>query len=221
MAQDVLETLEHALAKFSGPEEIKIKTALIDGIRATFAQVASWFQVPQTGFVPASISDICRIIDIEFGRIGNATVVEGDLNELKYFGISVHRLYDCLAVLLQNAFKHGCSRSSPIVNVTSQPISGTKLHDVRISVLSVLRESDAVYCEQRVSEAILSSETGRDMVTEGYSGIKKVKFITKMNEGVPTVSHTVVGDTMEIRFTIKAEVASEREAIEERTPSRG
>ena len=55
-----------------------MKSALQDAITSVFAQVASWFQVPQTGYVPASIPEICNIIDIEDGRLA-LTVVEGDL----------------------------------------------------------------------------------------------------------------------------------------------
>jgi hypothetical protein len=221
MAQDVLTNFEQILARFNGPEEVKTKLALVDSIRAAFAQVASWFQIPQTGFVPASISDICHIIDIEFGRSAAPTAVEGDSEETKYFGISVHRIYDCLAALLQNAFKHGESGSSPIVNVSGRPISGTNICDLTVSVLSTLPRQNAEQCEERVSSAIQSSETGRDMVTEGYSGLKKVKFITKMNEGISTVDYTVVGDTLEVRFRLKVEMALERDSVEADTINRG
>ena len=221
MAQTVLSSLESFLSKFNGPEELKIKNALMDGIRSTFTQVASWFQVPQTGFVPASISDICHIIDIEYGRGAVPTVVEGDSANIKYFGISVHRIYDCLAVLLQNAFKHGKLGSIPIVNVRATQLGGTNLSLLRLSVLSILPEDNASDCEARLVNALNSSETGRDMVNEGYSGLKKVKFITKMNEGVSTVAYTVVGDTLEVSFQMKAEVAMERGDTDENPTNRG
>lgn len=208
MTQDMTQQLDQALRGFNGPEELKVKSALQDAITSVFAQVAGWFQVPQTGFVPASIPEICNIIDQECGR-PTPTVVEGELETTKYFGISVHRLYDCLAVLLQNAFKHGREGCDIVVKMTTVPIHNTNLHELDVAVRSVLPEEDAQECIGRVNDALISTETGRDMVTEGYSGIKKVKFITKLNEGESTVTATVLDKEIELRFHLKAEVVDE------------
>jgi hypothetical protein len=209
MSQEMTQSLDHALQRFNGPEELKIKTALQDGLSSVFAQVAGWFQVPQTGFVPASIPEICNIIDIESGRTLSPTVVNGTGVGTIYYGISVHRLYDCLAVLLQNAFKHGRPGNDVTVRMNSVPIPGTNLHSIDIAVRSVLPEKGHHRCVDRLTEALTSSETGRDMVNEGYSGIKKVKFITRLNEGDPTVSFDLLDDIVEVRFRLKVEVAED------------
>jgi hypothetical protein len=211
MTQEMTQTVDHALQRFNGPEELKVKAALEDAITSVFAQVASWFQVPQTGFVPASISEICNIIDIEHGRSATPTVVVGELQPTKYFGISVHRLYDCLAVLLGNAFKHGRIGSEVTVKVDTAPIQTTNLHFLNVAVRSTLPGEGEEACVDRVRSALNSSETGRDMVTEGYSGIKKVKFITRLNEGESTVSAEVDGDAIELIFRLKAEVVEQEE----------
>jgi hypothetical protein len=49
------------------------------------------------------------------------------------------------------------------------------------------------------------------MVKEGYSGIKKVKFITRLNEGDSTVVADVLDDAIELRFRLKAEVVEEND----------
>jgi hypothetical protein len=208
MTQEMTQHLNQALRGFNGPEELKVKSALQDAITSVFAQVASWFQVPQTGYVPASIPEICNIIDIEHGRL-TPTVVEGELQATKYFGISVHRLYDCLAVLLQNAFKHGREGREIVVTMATAPIQATNLHELNVAVRSVLPENGAQECVDRVLAALTSSETGTDMVTEGYSGIKKVKFITRLNEGDSTVVADLLDEEIELRFRLKAEVVDE------------
>ena len=206
------------LQRFNGPQEQKIKSSLSDAVTSVFAQVASWFQVPQTGFVPASITEICGIIDIEHGRSTTPTNVSGELLAIKYYGISVHRLYDCLAVLLQNAFKHGENGSNVTVDVHATPIGTTNLHALDISVRSRLLKAKAESCIQRVEAAVTSTETGRDMVTEGYSGIKKVKFITRLNEGVSTVSCKALDEIIEVRFRLKAEISNEENLYDENSP---
>lgn len=209
MTQEMTHSLDSALLRFNAPVELKVKAALEDAITSVFAQVASWFQVPQTGFVPATISEICNIIDIEHGRSATPTIVVGEYHPTKYFGISVHRLYDCLAVLLGNAFKHGRAGSEVTVKVETAPIQTTNLHALDLTVKSILPENGSSKCVERVLSALEFSETSRDMVTEGYSGIKKVKFITRLNEGESTVAAGVVNDTIELRFRLKAEVVNE------------
>lgn len=209
MAQDVTQMLDQALRGFHGPEELKVKSLLEESINTVFAQVASWFQVPQTGFVPASVPDICNIIDIEHGRASHRTIVIGELQSTKYYGISVHRLYDCLAVLLQNAFKHGEPDADVTVTMRAEPITNTNLHHLNVSVRSILPADGAKECVDRVNDALTASESGQDMVTEGYSGIKKVKVITRLNEGEPTVDFNVVDDAIDVHFRLKVEAAGE------------
>lgn len=209
MMQQMTEQLDYALQRFNGPEELKVKSALENAINTVFAQVASWFQVPQTGFVAASIVDICNIIDIEVGRSSKPTSVIGDGRNVKYFGISVHRLYDCLAVLLGNAFKHGRPGSDVTVKMTTAPVQKTNLHVLDVVVCSSLPTNDAKQCIERVQAALSFSETGHDMVSEGFSGIKKVKFITRLNEGKSTVQLNVENANIEIGFRLKVEVVDE------------
>lgn len=213
MAQEVVQGLDHALSRFEGPEELKIRSALTDAISSVFAQVASWFQVPQTGFVPASIADICNIIDMDNGRSASSTIVTGDCLATKYYGISVHRLYDCLAVLLQNAFKHGDARSEVTVHATATPLDGANLNQLTIGVRSSLPAGSEV-CVARVEAAVTSPDTGNEMVTEGYSGIKKVKFITRLNEGSSTVTYKVTNQVIEVAFSLRAEVADQEDGVE-------
>lgn len=207
MTQDMTHLLDQALQRFIGPQELQIKSALEEALTSVFAQIASWFQVPQTGFVPASIPEICNIIDIEHGRPPSTTIVTGIRRDISYYGISVHRIYDCLAALLQNAFKHGRPGTEIVVRVASEPVTATNLHDLDVTVQSVLPQEGGASCVERVYEAQTASETGRDMVTEGYSGIKKVKFITRLNEGQSTVTVNKLDENIEVRFRLKVEVA--------------
>ncbi|PRZ45612.1 hypothetical protein [Tritonibacter scottomollicae] len=215
MAGEVKQSLESALLKYNGPEERRVFTELTEEIDAVFTKVASWFRLPETGFVPATINSLCNIIDIEFGREEMPTIVTGNALKTEYTGISVHRIYDCLAVLIQNAIHHGELQGEIRVNSKTEEIPNTNLHRVRLSVSSHIDDEKVEECVNRINNALKSTETGKDMVTEGYSGLKKVKYITKLNEGKHTVELTSVGNEIELRFTLKAEVASER--IEDET----
>lgn len=216
MAQDMNQALDQLLGRFEGPEEIRIRTSLSEAVSSVFAQVASWFQIPQTGFVPASISELCNIIDLDYGRPPATTIVVGDDLDKQYYGISVHRLYDCLAVLLQNAYKHGNPKHPVNVEASATSIEGANLDILNISVRSQLVKGKAAECLSRVKAAVISTETSKDMVTEGYSGIKKVKFITRLNEGESTVQFSNEADDITVSFRLKAEIA-DRKAEDEDT----
>ncbi|WP_460272479.1 hypothetical protein [Celeribacter sp. ULVN23_4] len=209
MSGDVKQSLEAMAGRFSGPEQQRVRVELNEAIDAVFSQVASWFRRPDTGFVSATINDICRIIDMEIGRSESPTVVTGNRLATEYYGISVHRLYDCLAVVLQNAVRHGVNLGEVTVNASSQPIIGTNLHNLRVSVLSKIPEDKVEASIARIQAALDSAETGRDMVTEGYSGLKKLKYLTKLNLGASSVEFVSVGDEVEIIFGLKVEISAE------------
>ncbi|MBM1690784.1 hypothetical protein [Sulfitobacter geojensis] len=211
MAGDVKQSLESYLGRFRGREEQRVRSALDEAIDGAFSKVSSWFRLPNTGFVPATIVDLCNIIDIEFAREEIPTTIRGSELETQYYGISVHRLYDCLAVTMQNAIRHGEFLSPIEVGITTENIPNTNLQRVCIAVLSRVDTGDIENAIERINIALEAKETGQDMVTEGYSGLKKLKYITKLIEGQHTVEVTNVGNELELRFSLTAEVVNDEE----------
>lgn len=170
-----------------GAIEGQMKAELHEAVNEVFRKVADWFQVPQTGFISASVRDLCQIILIELNR-HNCVDFSGDAVNTKYTGISVHRLYDCLAVLLQNANKHGEDNTRILVDAgANNREQGSILEVVSVSIKSTVSDEQYTESKDRILSAIASEEAGTDMVTEGYTGIKKVKFITRTCESAHTV----------------------------------
>lgn len=197
---------------YYGTIEGQIKSELHEAVNEVFKKVADWFQIPQTGFISASMRDLCQIILIDLNR-PNSVKFSGDAVEVKYTGISVHRLYDCLAVLLQNAYKHGETDIPIEMNLTRMP-AGATLDQVSVEISSVVAEDEYENSKTRILRAIESDATGTDMVTEGYTGIKKIKFITRASEGRSTArcdANDLIR-TLKIGFSIHAETATEEPA---------
>lgn len=194
-----------------GAIETQLRAELHEAVNEVFKKVADWFQVPQTGFISATVHELCQIILIELGRT-NHVEYSGSGLDIKYTGISVHRLYDCIAALLINAHKYGEEGSVININVDAEKQNGnTVLDTVKIDVTSTVIQDKYLNSKQRINSAIQSEETGSDMVTEGYTGIKKIKFITRSCEGVHTVRIGSNDDDrkLTIGFTMHAEISNE------------
>ena len=203
-------SIDKAFLGHRGAIEVQLKTELLEVVNEVFKKIADWFQIPQTGFVSASVRDLCEIISIEL-HCQEHVRFSGDAIETKYTGISVHRLYDCLAVLLQNAHKHG-ENAEPIFVIAegTQGRSESSLARVCVDVTSSVSEEDYEKSKNRVLSAVKLEEGGIDMVTEGYTGIKKIKFITRASEGKHTLNCEPNDDARELKlgFTILAETAT-------------
>lgn len=204
-------SIDKFFSGYYGAVEGQIKSELHEAVNEVFKKVADWFQVPRTGFISASVRDLCHIILIELNR-ENSVEFSGDAVDIKYTGISVHRLYDCLAVLLKNAHKHGEDNTLILVNVCANRVDADSALDiVSIDITSTVAEKEYLESKQRILKAIESVETGIDMVTEGYTGIKKIKFITRTSEGIHTIRCDANDDVRELKlgFSMHTETATD------------
>ena len=88
-----------------------------------------------------------------------------------------------------------------------------------MDITSTVSTENYLQSKERILKAIKSVETGEDMVTEGYTGIKKIKIITRSSEGCPTIRCEASDDTKELKlsFTIHAEKATTDLAVFETT----
>jgi hypothetical protein len=82
---------------------------------------------------------------------------------------------------------------------------------VAIDITSTVSEGEYSQSKQRIFKAIEAVEMGIDMVTEGYTGIKKIKFITRACEGTHTVRCSSSDDARELAlgFSMHAEISTE------------
>ena len=204
-------SIDKYFSGYFGAIEGQIKSELHEAVNEVFKKIADWFQIPRTGFISASARDLCQIILIDLNNQNSLEFV-GEAIDTKYTGISVHRLYDCLAVLLQNAHKHGAPNKAIVVNVNSiRPNPASTLDVLAVEIQSIVSEDDYLESKMRIERAIAAPEAGSDMVTEGYTGIKKIKFITRTSEGSHTVSCNATDEISQLtlRFSIHVETATE------------
>jgi hypothetical protein len=209
MLQEATSLIDKCFSGTFGLIETQMKLELHDAVNEVFKKVADWFQVPQTGFVSASVHDLCQIIALELNRHNNMKFL-GNALDHKFTGISVHRIYDCLAALLKNAQKHGEKDSEVIVNVNSEHSSPSSvLEYLSVDITSTVPANEFIQCRERIQKAIESAETGIDMVTEGYTGIKKVKFITRVSEGRHSVQYKSDSEKRQLTlsFSMHVEIA--------------
>lgn len=212
-------SIDKNFSGYYGFIEEQMKSELHRAVNEVFKKVAEWFQVPQTGFISASARDLCQIILIELNR-PNKVEFSGDAIESKYTGISVHRLYDCLAVLLQNAHKHGEENTRILINVCASRIDAdSDLSILAVDITSIVAKGNYRDSKQRIIDAIESMEGGIDMVTEGYTGIKKIKFITRISEGAHTIRCDGTDNASELKLGFSMHMETAKEDVPTGMPS--
>jgi hypothetical protein len=86
------------------------------------------------------------------------------------------------------------------------------LETLEVEVTSSVSAENYTHSKRRVLNAVESLEAGVDMVTEGYTGINKIKFITRASEGKQTIRCEPFDEKCEIKlgFTLRTETESTR-----------
>ncbi|MFK4810359.1 hypothetical protein ACI3KW_09110 [Devosia sp. ZW T5_3] len=213
MVNDVTERIETTFGSAGGDLGEQYKAELKKLVHGKFARLASWFRQPDTAFVPATARDIGDLIFLEAPKTDDTHLDwTGSLVGILMDGLSVHRIYDCLFVLIRNALKYG--QSGPI----SVSVEGTTQRENRIALLHVevesrltedleIRRSQLANLEASFREA----NTAVYMVKEDFSGIKKLRYIIGSPTGVAPPSFRVVDDRCVVYFEMMVELA---EAVE-------
>lgn len=187
------------------PIEKQLRADLLNATNEAFRKVAGWFQVPQTGFISTSIRDLTHIILEDINSENRTVEINGSCSDTIFTGISVHRLYDCLSVILQNAIKHSKKQSK--VEILTEPQLSTNDNTLQLIKVTIISNSPPETFEnsrERISRAMASPINLSAMVKEGYSGINKAKVITNLSG---SGNHTLIFEsndkTKEIRISFQ------------------
>ncbi|WP_423036110.1 hypothetical protein [Undibacterium sp. Tian12W] len=214
---DSITIINKFFGSMNGALEHQLASELRVAVNETLRRVADWFQVPQTGFIPATVTQLGQIILDESTDAKPVNYV-GNAVESRYTGISVHRLYDCLAALLKNACIHGAPGETIKIEANSCKVDDSHLlEEVSVTLTSRVPQAEYEHAKSRISGAISVCETGDEMITEGYTGIRKVKFITRGSEGHHTVQFSFDDSSCQLSlgFSIRVECATDENRLAE------
>lgn len=198
---------------FSGALHRQFRTEITDAIHSRFARLASWFRQPESGFVSATTKQLGDLVRMEAADEGKMPSLawSGDAEDLELDGSSVHRVYDCLSVLIRNAVRYADEDECIRVDVTRQGMPVPNIDRLRISVTSVIDDDLArAHHVDRIKTSLGAEDIDLAMVKEGYTGIKKLRFITKYSEGSSNVRFSTNGKEIEISFNMTVELAVEK-----------
>lgn len=212
---DMLSQATQLIERFFGQPDDTLQRTFISQLRETmhgrFMKLGSWFRVPEDNLTAATAEETANLIasecEIEFNAQSRKFTVGGDAKLLELQGSSVHRLYDCLHVLVHNAFKYGDPKTPIAVTIDQDANPLGALRQILVTVASRLRDSRKVYDLARLAEIVSNTDDpGAAMVREGYSGIRKVIYLTTKSEGKNTVEFRETGDNaLELSFSLLVE----------------
>ena len=209
------DSIENILGNFPGHLCAQYRAELRDAVHDRFVRLASWFRQPESGFVSASTRQLGDLVLLEAQEQSAAALIEwqGDGVDEAMDGLSVHRMYDCLSVLVRNALKYA-SHVDPIgVAVQHLPSEKTNLARLEVTVTSSIAADRREYHLNRLSEAFSQGDLGASMLREGYSGIKKLRYIVAQSEGKPSAQYLIQEDKCLITFTLTVELAADAGTI--------
>ncbi|MGN6142120.1 MAG: hypothetical protein ACTHOP_00870 [Mesorhizobium sp.] len=210
------DSIESVLGNFPGLLCAQYRAELRDAVHDRFVRLASWFRQPESGFVSASTKQLGNLVLLEAQEQSAAASIEWEGNGVDEAidGLSVHRMYDCLSVLVRNALQYA-SHDSPIrVAVVRLPSDKINLARLEVTVTSSIAGERKEYHLNRLSEAFRQGDLDASMLREGYSGIKKLRYIVARSEGKPSTHYRIQNDECLITFALTVELASDPEAIE-------
>lgn len=204
--------LNEHFAGFDQDLQRQLRVELQKEIHERFSRLGSWFRQPDSGFVSASSKDLGNLI---FMEANDGAVLtdrqlrwDGEGSDTLLDGLSVHRMYDCLSVVIRNAHRYGREDSPISVKVDILPSSQANIALLRVTVSSKLKsDADREDHLRRLKDCFIEDDLSAAMVKEGYSGIKKLRYITFNSEGYSTVSYSIELDECTISFILTAELA--------------
>jgi hypothetical protein len=187
LANDTLKLLDEALGAFEGSQYDQFRTELRQIVHEKFARLGSWFRQPDTAFVQATTREIGDLIYLESsgGTVPETPLTwSGTLVDTVLNGPTVHRVYDCMSVLLQNAIRYGGSDQIE-VSVDGESRIENRIACMRVTVRSSLTEvpNERISQVEKLRAAFGDNNIAASMVAEGFSGIRKLRFIANAAGG--------------------------------------
>lgn len=215
LLQRAYDAVDDSFAAFDAQLYAQFKAELRSEIHDRFARLASWFRQPESGFVKASTRQLGELVLHEIADRPSSTSLSWAGNALDDLmdGLSVHRMYDCLSVVIRNAIKYGCESGGITVNVQKTDESTQTIARFEIEVASSISPDNAAEHMSRIEQSFADSELGASMVREGYSGIKKLRFIVLQSEGSDTTAYNISSGVCRISFSITVELSTFEEVI--------
>lgn len=213
LVQHVNELIEAKFGSFSGESYGQYRTQLREAVHVRLTRLASWFRRPEDGFISASVRELGELIKIEAqdGKLSDQIGVAwaGSATDLRLDGLSVHRMYDCLSVLVRNAFSYGDAGKPVTITVDHSYGVIENISGLLVSVSSTFRnDREKKKHVERLRNAFASDDVGAAMTTEGYSGIRKIRYITRTGGGGIEAGYCVSGDECIVLFSLAVQLAA-------------
>uniref|UniRef100_E6VQ20 Uncharacterized protein n=1 Tax=Rhodopseudomonas palustris (strain DX-1) TaxID=652103 RepID=E6VQ20_RHOPX len=217
IAKSISESIERHFSSFDEDLlQLDYRQQLRAAVHDRLMRLGSWFRQPEDGFVSATTQQLGDLIIVEakdsYPTDNPVIEWEGDAFNVAMDGLSVHRMYDCLSVTLHNALKHGERSGRVVIDVRwdSPSIQGVARFKAAVSS-RFAKETDRREQLSRLKHSFASGDPEAAMVVEGYSGIRKLRYITRNPDGSSTANFFEGTDTLTVYFSLVVELATKHE----------
>lgn len=142
--------------------------------------ISSWLTRPSSASPSASFDQILQVVLeevlVRFPK-SNPIVTYSGSTSLDVFGHRFHAIYDILYILVDNAARHGMSNGTLLFSVDVVEVTMER-KTVRVSLKSDLDQPRSRGAREAIEQA-LSADLDDALITEGGSGIRKVRRLVQ------------------------------------------
>lgn len=194
------------------------RAELKEVVREKFEKLSSWFRVPETGAISASLREIAELVKAEWmdeNPDGMRQLdLKGTATEQFIYGLSVHHVYDCLFVLIRNAFAHADEKHPVTIEFKLVYIENLAFPRLQINCSSKFRSEEIARTQfKTLTDKITSDEDlEKAMVIEGYSGIRKILHILSTLRWSKGIQAEKTGLILKLSFELPVELSGNKYA---------
>ena len=170
-------------------------------VSETIQQIAAWFAAPKETTPSATLQELFHVVRVEVAEqvAGfDPQVIEPESSGLRIVGHRYQYVYDALYVLVHNAALHG--KKGGRLELKLVECIGEKTTQIDVTVGSQFPDN----CDQLRGNIEKSMEASMDdaMVTEGSTGIRKLRALAYPKPDISDVRVTFPEDRVEFTFRI-------------------
>jgi hypothetical protein len=188
--------------------ENNLRGELKEQINETFNKVASWFRIPDQEAPSSSIRALAQLVysncQDSYSEFDSEMVLLGNCADVTVDTPTIHYLYDCLDIVMENIADYGRPQSQFSIGFDLRDNEGKAIEAMLVRVESVIRDGPQGErdFERLKRQCSTTEELSAAMVREGLSGIQKLRYLLSKLDPDTSLVPKRQGNMLRLEFSL-------------------